>query len=533
MARRWPHSLGLLLLLALSLMASAVQAQVWKAQDILSATNTSRVRLTARQDSQQVTADIIERAWVERAMSVVQRLAPAYGMQVPTVIVTYDKSPNAFVTANKQGDPIMGLNTEMLRLTGDDENMLAAVIGHELGHLKARHLSEGSAKQGIVTFLGVLAGLAIDVSQVRRGVDTQGLATQLGALGSDLVNAKFNRDQEREADELGIQAMARAGFDPSAVPQLWRKMSTSSGSGAGLWLDSHPSHAERERAMQVAAAALTPTSPAAPILATAQYASIDLPAIADPWPRSQYSSLALTAQEQVAEIPSHFRRGLEAFKAGRQDEALAAWHQAVETDGDERAMAYIGDAYMVGRGVPKDSAKAYEYFQRSASKGLTVAIHMLGEMAAQGSGNRQEPLEARNMFILAHHRGFTRSSARLGLMYLAGTANVSRDVPKGLQLAQWAAERNDPLGKSVYGAMLRDGTGITADPARAFVLLKEGADALPTNGYANYQLAVTYERGLGVTTDKDAAIAGYRRALAAGVTLARDKLKALGASETP
>ena len=145
-------------------------------------------------------------------------MALAYGVAPPKLLISHGKQPNAFVTLDKDKQPLLVMNTEMLRLVGHDANLTAAVVGHELGHLTGAHLTDGAGKEGLTALFGFLAGFAFDMSQARRGVDTGGLGMQLGNAGSGLVNAKFSRDQEREADELGIRAMVRAGFDPGQCP---------------------------------------------------------------------------------------------------------------------------------------------------------------------------------------------------------------------------------------------------------------------------------------------------------------------------
>ena len=94
----------------------------------------------------------------------------------------------------------MAINTDMLRLAGDSDDMMAAVIGHELGHLKAEHLTKGAAAAATVTMLGVILGAVIDANQAKHGNNTQGAGVALGSLGAGLVTSKFSRDQEREAD---------------------------------------------------------------------------------------------------------------------------------------------------------------------------------------------------------------------------------------------------------------------------------------------------------------------------------------------
>lgn len=512
--------------LAIAFACSGAAAQVWNAQELLTRISASRVDLVAKNGSETVTVDTVQRAWVERAAMVLKRLSMVYGLPPPNLFITFDRQPNAFVTLDRDRTPLMGINTEMLRMVGDDENLLAAVVGHELGHLKANHLTDGAAKQGLVSFLGILAGFALDMSQARRGVDTQGLGMQLGAVGGDLVNAKFSRDQEREADDLGVRAIARAGFDPQAVAQLWRRMEARGGGAAGLWLDSHPSHAEREQAMRVAAATLQPTRTAVP-----RHPLLDAP-VPDPWPRSAFTSLALTDKDRADAVPGAYRRGFEAQRAGKFGEAMSAFVEAAENESDERAMTQLGDAYMGGRVVTRDSATAYQFYLRAARKGFAPAIFVLGDLAHRGVGRSVDIPEAIHMFQIARQRGVLRASARLALLLHLSAAGDLRDPTFARALAQEAADRNDDLGKAVLGAFLRDGVGGPPNPVRGVELLKEATATSPKLGYAQFQLAVAVERGQGTEANTALAIDLYRKALTLGATEARDRLKALGYAET-
>lgn len=499
---------------------------------MLSRISSAKVNLTVSRDGQRIPVATVSRDWVERVVRVTARLAPIYGLDMPKVILAHDQSPNAFVTIDKQSNqPIMAVNTEMLRLVGDADDLAAAVVGHELGHLKGRHLSDGAARQGLVSLIGLIAGFALDMSQAKRGIDTQGLGMQIGGLGGDLVNAKFSRDQEREADELGINAMVRAGFDPAAVPKLWQLLASRGNGGGGVWLDSHPSHEERTRAMELAAARLVPQAAQGDSRIRHLLAGLGLPAVDDSLPRSRYTDFSLTTADKDGQLGSRYRQGLEAARSGKLEDSMAPLQLAAEEDGDERALSLLGDAYLQGKGVLRDETKAIEYWERAASSGFGPAFFALGEASLRGSVRKRNPQEALRLFTLAHERGVARATARLGMLYLGTSDGIKRDASLARRLAQLAVELNDPLGKSLYGALLRDGVGGPSDQVEGFSYLKAGADALPNNGYANYQYGIALERGAGAPVDKSAAVAAYRKAFAAGATIAKDRLTALGASE--
>jgi len=102
--------------------------------------------------------------------------------------------------------------TRGLVALANSEAELAGVIGHEIAHVTARHgMKRQSSQQSAAVLVGVL-GAAINVGT---GLDV-GVATDLARLGGGAVLAGYSREQEYEADNLGIQAMSRAGYDPTA-----------------------------------------------------------------------------------------------------------------------------------------------------------------------------------------------------------------------------------------------------------------------------------------------------------------------------
>jgi predicted Zn-dependent protease len=118
------------------------------------------------------------------------------------------------------------------------EAQLAGVLGHETGHVMARHTSERLAQSqytSIVTsVLGTLAGAA-----VKNQTAAQALPTIIGAGGQTLV-LKFSREQETEADELGMRYMTKAGYNPKGQLEVMQVLDRESGSGGIEWLQTHP-----------------------------------------------------------------------------------------------------------------------------------------------------------------------------------------------------------------------------------------------------------------------------------------------------
>ena len=127
---------------------------------------------------------------------------------------------------------------ERLQLSDDE---IAFIMGHEIAHALREHGRERQSKAMIAQ--GLTIGTSI-LSQVMGYGDIGG---QVARGVSNVTMLKFSRDDESEADLLGMDLSARAGFDPRAGISLWEKMSSAS-NGQGTppqWLSTHPSHESR------------------------------------------------------------------------------------------------------------------------------------------------------------------------------------------------------------------------------------------------------------------------------------------------
>jgi len=148
-----------------------------------------------------------------------------------------DSTPNAFVLPSGH----MGVTTGLLAIAKNDDQ-LAAVIGHEVGHVIARHAAErASTTQTTGLILGAVQSQAGDYSQAVQAFG--GMGAQLGVL------LPFSRSHELEADRLGVDYMAAAGYRPSESLALWRAMAEGRQSGTPEFASTHPS--DQTRLMQL------------------------------------------------------------------------------------------------------------------------------------------------------------------------------------------------------------------------------------------------------------------------------------------
>ena len=148
------------------------------------------------------------------------------------VVVLQSKELNAFCMPGGKIAFYTGI-IEQLKLTDDE---VAMVMGHEIAHALREHARERMGK-GAATRLGanLISGLL--------GLGSVG--DSLLNMGGQLLTLKFSREDESEADLVGMELAARAGYDPRAGVSLWRKMSAASKGAPPQWMSTHPASSTR------------------------------------------------------------------------------------------------------------------------------------------------------------------------------------------------------------------------------------------------------------------------------------------------
>lgn len=163
----------------------------------------------------------------------------------PQLVLIASDTPNAFATA-RDGAPMVGLTLSMLDRIGEDPDALATTVGHELAHLELKHgeIRKQRAKtaQGISHTIGAILSVA--------GVPLGGTIADFGV---GMVTTAYSRDEEREADILGLRWAVAAGYSACGSARTMRMLQRWDRATPLPFLASHPGDAERiERADQAA-----------------------------------------------------------------------------------------------------------------------------------------------------------------------------------------------------------------------------------------------------------------------------------------
>jgi len=162
-----------------------------------------------------------------------------------------DNSPNAFALPGGK----VGVNTGIFTVA-KTQDQLAAVVAHEVGHVYSHHHDERITRQ-LQAQLGL--NVAAAILGGRYGQGAADMTSQLGGVAAQTLFLLPNsRDQETEADVVGQQLMARAGFDPRQAVNLWENMIAASRSRPPQWLSTHPNPESRIQQLDRRAADLVP-----------------------------------------------------------------------------------------------------------------------------------------------------------------------------------------------------------------------------------------------------------------------------------
>ena len=176
------------------------------------------------------------------AEAIVQVLDPEFRDLDWDMAIFESKAVNAFAMPGGK----IGVFKGILE-TADNQHRLAAVLGHEVAHVTARHSNERASRSPV-------ANVGVQVAAILLGGGNSGATyTAYEALnaGASLgIMLPFNRAQESEADIIGLEFMARAGFDPRESVPLWQNMSEGNEeSEVAEFMSTHPSSEKRIEAL--------------------------------------------------------------------------------------------------------------------------------------------------------------------------------------------------------------------------------------------------------------------------------------------
>ncbi|MDT8319495.1 MAG: M48 family metallopeptidase [Xanthomonadales bacterium] len=204
--------------------AQAQEPMAWKIRDLIQSPEaTIELRDPRGRVIRQL--DVRQLVYIYAVMSALEEASEITG----ELYIIAGDSPNAFAGAGRSGENIYGLNFGMLDLIGDDVHAAAAILGHEMAHLKLNHAEDARRAQ------------SRPAGPVFSAADT-----------------RYSRDNERDADYLGMIWTIEAGYDPAGAVRVHEKLYKLSKTRAGSFVGSHPSSIERITVLKSLARRMAP-----------------------------------------------------------------------------------------------------------------------------------------------------------------------------------------------------------------------------------------------------------------------------------
>ncbi len=244
--------------------------------------------------------------------------------------------------------------TRAILLDLDNEAQLADLLGHELGHVNARHtaqqMSKGTITQVFVGGLSVVAGVA-------SGGALGEVAAQLGMRGAGALIASYSRDNEREADALGMEYMVKAGYNPKGMVGLQDmlvSLNKSKPSAIELMFATHPMSEERYETAKKRAKEDYPKAASLPVYRERYMDNTERLRAQKEAIEEMQKGEQLMAKEKYKEAEGHFRKALREAPEDYAGLVMMATCQLVQKDYRE-GLRYAEEAQSV---YPRE-AQAY------------------------------------------------------------------------------------------------------------------------------------------------------------------------------
>lgn len=306
----------------------------------------------------------------------------------------------------------------------DNEAELAALLGHEIVHVAARHTAQRMTQQGLSNL--VLSGVSQVVAQ--QSPDYAGLARDLGGLAQGALLARYSREDERQADRLGLEYMVAADHNPEGMVGLMDVLRAQREDRPGMleqMFATHPMGAERYRTAVEAVRAYDPRIRERPLHRERfREATASVRAIAPAIKKLQAANAAL-AGEQPAEAEALAREALQSapddyaahvvlgtalLSRQQLQPALNQLRTAMELDPDEGRAQHLAGVTRLQMDQPDEALQRFRRYQELLP-GNPAMTFMIGYCHEQ-LGNRQSAAEQYYDYLQSVQRGPQAKHAR-------------------------------------------------------------------------------------------------------------------------
>ncbi|MGM0536133.1 MAG: M48 family metalloprotease [Pseudomonadota bacterium] len=386
--------------------------------------------------------------------SLVARLLPHSGLGDARTAVTLVESRllNAFAVPGG----VIGVNAGLFAFA-EREAQLASVIAHELGHLSQRHYARGQARAEqaqIPAMAAMLAGMLIAAG----GGGDAGIAAAMGSQAAFIQDQlSYSRRYEKEADRQGLQTLAEAGYEPSAMVDMFRamqRMISLQGGTPPEFLLTHPVTESRISDTQARAEQISEVAPRNEDLRYQLVRARALLAIHDDDPQQASTRLA---QDQAPETARRYLAALIDARAGHTDRALRELDALARSEPDLSMLPTSAAQVAFAAGRIDDTIKRSRR-QLRLMPGYAPASRLLGEALLQRNPDEAwrvlrdladaRPEDPQAFILLAEAAGRSGREA-WGHLARAEQLQLTGRIDRGIRQLEVASEVAEREGDSV------------------------------------------------------------------------------------
>src|SRR5579883_2291440 len=198
-----------------------------------------------------------------------------------------------------------------------------------------------------------------------------------------------------------------------------------------------------------------------------------------------------------------------AFQRGYFLTAFALAEKRIEQDSDPKSMTLLGELYANGLGVPKDDAKAAEWYKLAAARGDSNAMFALAMFALNGRAGPRDRQASAKWLASAAKLGHPQAAYDLALLYIEGQL-FPQDFKRAAELLRIAADAGSPDAQYALGTFYKEGRGVPKDMHEAVKLWAQAA--LADNTDAEVEYAIALYNGDGVPKNEAAAALIFHKA---------------------
>ena len=195
------------------------------------------VAVFAGQAAAAIDKNVVQNAW--------KRIAAAAGMEPISITYEADKAPNAWVKFQSSNNFSVHVTQGLMQLLNEPDE-IAGILGHEVGHVKRGHYNRGMQRNVGWSVLGALLGKAGGVAEIA------------GAVGMNLAESGFSREQEVEADDYGMDVSVKAGYSPWGLYKAMKSFKDNGFKTEPSGFNSHPPTDRRLQHLEARAIKIEP-----------------------------------------------------------------------------------------------------------------------------------------------------------------------------------------------------------------------------------------------------------------------------------